>query len=357
MPETPLIQSILPSQIIMVRPEYFAFNEQTALTNYFQKKARGLTEQEVYDQAMREFDNTVEMYLKNDIDVIVHDTTDGNRDVSKINKAKARPDEIFPNCVVTFPGWGLPETIGRSGQKVDKNKTYAMVLPMLVENRQWERPSLVRFLKSQEYEIIDDILPNSVEYYEQNNMALEGTGAMVLDRSNKIIYSAISDRANQELAGYFTEAVGYKLKSFNTKPSYNPVTRKFEPIYHTDLVMHIGDKYHNVCSTRIVDEERDSLLEGMRVHRDVNEFTEAQAAAYCGNSQPVVNRKGDKFLSMSKRGYSSLSNEWINRFETRYNTGIIYSAIDTIEENGGGSMCCVSQEGRHIIVSSPALAA
>lgn len=337
-------QVILPSQLVMVRPEYFAFNKQTSLTNLFQANVDNLSEQQVYNAAMAELDAFLATVRRENIDVIVHDTTNGKKtDVSKIDKKMALPDEIFPNCIVTFPGRDIKHlgTIGRSKQKIEEDKTYAILMPMLTENRQREKPSLVQFLKDSDYVVIDDLFPEPLESYESKGMALEGTGALVLDRSHQDAYMAISPRANLELAGLFTDAVGYDLISFNTKKY------KGDPVYHTDLLMHVGGQYHNICSSMIADEDKARVLDAARRYRTVHELTEEQFLAFCGNSQPVLNADGQEFLVMSKKAFDAYG-PLIKTLERDHKIKVINSPIDIIEQAGGGSGCCLLQEGRHV---------
>src|SRR5262245_17077237 len=127
-------QIVLPNQLIMVKPELFGYNPETSTTNVFQHAAGN--PQEDHDQALIELDAYYQMYLKNRIDVIMLDTTGGKKTkVHEIKASDARPDEIFPNCVVTFPGSDIKHmgTVGRSGHVIDEKETYAFVMPMLEE--------------------------------------------------------------------------------------------------------------------------------------------------------------------------------------------------------------------------------
>jgi hypothetical protein len=336
---------VLPTQLIMVKPEFFGFNTETSKSNVFQHAAMGaLNVQDKHDCALKEFAGYHQMYIDNDIDVLVLDTTDGKKtDVTKIDYEQARPDEIFPNCVVTFPGSDLKRigSIGRSGQSIDEKATYAIFMPMLEKNRQREKPAMVEFLKKNDYKVIEDVFEHDLSVYESQRRALEGTGALVLDRPNKVIYCALSDRADKELAQQFSDIVGYELVTFNT------VKIAGKPIYHTDLITHIGGTYQNIASDFIAPEDKKRVLDVMQTYRKVYTLRPEQFMVFCGNSQPIMNRKGEEFLSLSTRAYDGFGPELREKIAINHGVRFIHADISTIETVGGGSGCCLALEGKH----------
>ena len=85
--------------------------------------------------------------------------------------------------------------------------------------------------------------------------------------------------------------------------------------------------------------QKESILS---THKEIIEITEAQLQQFAGNMLQVQNTAGEKFLVMSQSAYRSLSQEQIQNIE-KYNE-IIYSDLNTIETNGGGSARCMLAE-------------
>ena len=64
--------------------------------------------------------------------------------------------------------------------------------------------------------------------------------------------------------------------------------------------------------------------------------------SFAGNMLQVENKKGEKILVMSARAFNALTLAQVRELE-KYNH-IIYSALDSIETNGGGSARCMIAE-------------
>src|SRR6266571_4626204 len=78
--------SYLTDTVVMVRPDYFSFNAETAKTNGFQNKFNTSAE-EIRDLALNEFDNMVSNLRNHSIRVVV---LPSKKDV-------VTPDAVFPN--------------------------------------------------------------------------------------------------------------------------------------------------------------------------------------------------------------------------------------------------------------------
>lgn len=326
---------VLPSQIVMVRPKFFGFNAETSETNLFQKDVQHLSAQAIHDQAIEEFEGFLAMYRAQGIDVAVHDAR-------QVESSFVRPDEVFPNCVVCFSGKDLDglERLGASSVQIDKTKTYAVAMPMLVESRRRERPLMLEYLYSQGFEIVDDFFEEGLEGIEKQGRALEGTGALVLDYAHKIVYCAISQRADKALAEEFARGIGFELVSFETE-AYKAMS-----VYHTDLLMHIGGAYHNICAEMIAAKDRERVVKKAQEYRDVYELSNEQFCNFCGNSQPVVNAQGQEFLAMSRRAHDAFG-DLEHILKDKHDVQLISSPIEMLETAGGGSGCCLSLEARH----------
>ena len=107
------MQSQTTSNILMIRPVNFAFNEQTAESNAFQDvKSKSWTNSVTQQDALQEFDAMVSQLRTAGVNVIVYDDT----------PEPHKPDSIFPNNWISFH---------HSGK--------VCLYPMQAENRRLER--------------------------------------------------------------------------------------------------------------------------------------------------------------------------------------------------------------------------
>ncbi len=292
----------------MVRPANFMFNEQTAVTNAFQTNDEGGRAANVNTLALQEFDNFVLKLKEAGVNVIVmHDT---------LNPIK--PDAIFPNNWISFHGNGT-----------------LITYPMATENRRLERRE----------DIIDALglifnINNrySFEASEQENQFLEGTGSMILDRPNKIVYACLSPRTDIFLLDRFCLLMGYQLVSFFS------TDRDGKEIYHTNVMMAIADRYAVICLESIKDEEKRNEVRNSleRSGKEVIELTFDQVLHFAGNMLQVEGYPGQRILVMSQQAYDSLTQSQIEKLKS-YNP-ILAIPIDTIEKYGGGSVRCMMAE-------------
>lgn len=289
----------------MIRPVDFKFNEQTAGNNKFQV-ASG--QSDVQSLALNEFDGFVDLLRKNDVDVTVVDDT----------LEPETPDSIFPNNWVSFH---------------DDGSVY--LYPMFSENRRLERRKEILDGLKEKFEVnhVSDL-----SFYETQYTFLEGTGSMVLDRVNKIAYACLSVRTDQEVLDNFCLLTGYESVSFQAVDSTN------FPIYHTNVMMCIGDQFAVICLDAIPNqEERLAVTLSLNsTGKQIIEITLDQMNHFAGNMLQVANQSGESLLVMSEQAYLSLTADQINILE-KY-ARIIYAPLYTIEKNGGGSARCMLAE-------------
>lgn len=289
----------------MIRPVNFLYNKETAVNNAFQVQS---PETDVQQKAIGEFDRFVEKLRSNNIDVtVVNDTPEPHT-----------PDSIFPNNWISFHNDGT-----------------IVLYPMFAHNRRLERkPDVLNEVKSSfsTTRVID------LTEYEHNDKFLEGTGSMVLDRDNKIAYACISPRTDEQV-----------LKDFCTRMNYSPVLfhavdKNGKAIYHTNVMMCVGDSFVVVCADSIVDKQEQAAVVTSinNSGKEVIAITPDQMNHFAGNMLQVQNREGKKFLVMSTQAYQSLTPQQLSLLE-QYNE-IIHSPLDTIESNGGGSARCMMAE-------------
>jgi hypothetical protein len=293
------------SSILMIRPVNFGFNEQTAGSNAFQVKAEG---EHIHRQALQEFDNMVAKLRSEGIDVtVIQDTP-----------SPATPDSIFPNNWISFHGDGT-----------------VYLYPMQAENRRAERRrEILRDLKNSfRIENIQDL-----SFFENDDKFLEGTGSMVLDRENKIAYACLSPRTNTEVLSKFCEMEGYSVCCFHAADS------KGIAIYHTNVMMCIGEEFAVICLESIEDQqERQQVINSLENSgKEIVEISFVQMAQFAGNMLNLKSTSGESLLVMSERAFKSLTEQQVQQLE-KY-TRLVYFPIETIENNGGGSARCMIAE-------------
>ncbi|WP_311324740.1 citrulline utilization hydrolase CtlX [Capnocytophaga sputigena] len=296
--------------VLMVRPVRFRMNEQTVVNNYFQEEM-DLKNDEINRQAQQEFDVLVEKLRTVGVKVIVVD------DIYEQNT----PDSVFPNNWITF----------------HQNGDIA-IYPMFAENRRRERREDI--LDKVEAEGFD--IENVYDYTdaEKENIFLEGTGAMILDRVNRKAYCALSPRADEDLFIEFCEDFEYTPVIFK---AYQQVGNEQLPIYHTNVMMALGVDFAVVCLDTITDKsERKNLLHHLKEDKkEVINITPEQMCQYAGNMLQVQG-KNSTYLVMSDAAYNALTPQQIQTIEKH--TQILHSNLETIETCGGGSARCMMAE-------------
>jgi len=298
------------NSILMIRPNNFGYNEETALDNHYQNQ--GSLEMNSNENAQKEFDNMVFNLRQNGISVYVFQDDDINY----------TPDSIFPNNWISFHENG---DVG--------------LYPMYAENRRLERrPEVIKFLEDEGFNI-DNIVDYSSA--ESENKFLEGTGSMILDRENRIAYCSISKRSNEELFIEFCEDFEFTPVLFN---SYQSVGDKRLPIYHTNVMMCVATNYVVICLDSIDDKKQRKNVSNFinESGKKLIEISEKQVESFAGNMLELLNDKGDSILVMSKSAENSLSE--IQKNSIKKYSKIISSNINTIEVCGGGSARCMMAE-------------
>lgn len=296
--------------VFMVRPTQFRLNEQTAVNNYYQDEGVEIIDQN--HKAQDEFDAFAKALQEKGITVITISDDDKND----------TPDSIFPNNWIS----------------THQNGDVALY-PMFAENRRLERrPEVLDRLEKEGFKIV-----NIVDYTsaEEEGFFLEGTGSLLLDRVNKKAYCSISPRADEELMIEFCEDFEYTPVLFT---AFQTVEENRLPIYHTNVMMALGENYAVICLDCIDDKkERKNVLNHLKEDgKEVIAITEDQVNSFAGNMMQVHNSNGERFLVMSDQAYKSLSKDQISKLE-KYNE-ILHPSISTIETLGGGSVRCMMAE-------------
>ncbi|MDR6460310.1 hypothetical protein J2786_003433 [Chryseobacterium vietnamense] len=295
--------------VLMIEPIAFGYNAETAKNNYFQVEQTG---SDIQSKALAEFNTFVGKLREKGINVItIKDTLDPHT-----------PDSIFPNNWVSFH---------KDGKVV--------LYPMFASNRRVERrEDIIESIQNQGFEVaeIDDW-----SFSETQGHFLEGTGSMIFDHDNKIAYGSVSLRLDEKLFREFCTKFGFTPVVFH---SFQTVGTERLPIYHTNVMMCVADQFVVICLDCIDDElEREKVVETIKgLGKEIIEISEEQMQQFAGNMLQVQNKDGEKFLVMSQTAYQSLSSEQVAAIE-KY-CEIIYSDLNTIEVNGGGSARCMLAE-------------
>lgn len=315
--------------VVMIYPDTFKFNPETYVSNGYQKKLGNLTQEQVNLIARKEFENEVKTLRENGINVMVLHSVD----------CVETPDAVFPNNWLSFHNKKL------------------VLYSMRNENRSAERQpeNLIRILKEngiEEPEIID------LSYHEKQREikdgfsvcteALEGTGSLVLDRVNKIAYATESVRTTKKVFDEWCSLMGYQGVFFHaTAYKEDEATGQlFEdgPVYHTNVVMGIGEKFAVVCLESIKDDkERRMVHENLQKSgREIIEISNKQVNKYCGNVIELRSTVGEPIITMSKTSYDAFTTE--QKIKLEGFGKVIRHEIPVIETIGGGSIRCTIAE-------------
>jgi len=292
-------------EILMVRPYQFYFNNQTAANNFFQSN---INIENANELAIAEFDIMVEQLRAHQIKVnVVQDTKD-----------PSTPDAIFPNNWISTHAGGT-----------------LCLYPMYAENRRAERKSTVLDFLHSNYKI-QNIL--DLTDLEKEGKFLEGTGSMVLDRQNKIAYGCLSERLDKEAFTDWCDKMQFNPIAFKS------VDDKAQPIYHTNVMMCMGDQFVVICLESIPDElEKQIMLESfLQTNKEVISISQDQLNHFAGNMLQVFDFNEKPHLIMSEQAYASLHPAQLKSLE-KYNP-ILPISIPTIEALGGGSTRCMMAE-------------
>ena len=293
------------SNILMIRPVQFAYNAETAVNNSFQVASNDASVQE---KALQEFDGFVAKLQANGIDVtVIQDTAEPHT-----------PDSIFPNNWISFHSNGT-----------------ICLYPMFAVNRRQERKQHVLDAIYEKF-----VVDSNIDFTgsEANHLFLEGTGSMVLDRDKQIAYACLSPRTDKGLLELFCKQFNYTPISFIANDDSG------KPIYHTNVMMCVADKFVVICLASITDvSERNAVIQSIENSgKTIVDISFHQMNHFAGNMLQVCNQQGNAFLVMSTQAYNSLTAAQVATIENYQ--PIIHADITTIETNGGGSARCMMAE-------------
>jgi hypothetical protein len=295
--------------VVMVPPKEFGFNPQTALDNEFQHSS-SLSAEQVREKAMDEFSKMVSSLRQHGVNVMPLDYT---------LSSMATPDAVFPNnWFCSLPNGELH------------------LFPMACENRREEvrTQQLQQLLTKHRFKLQsthDQWLAAAAD-----QTFLESTGVMIFDHLNKELYAGLSQRCDRDLLERFAEQVGYKTITFQTQ------TDSGTPVYHTNVMMALGERFAVICDEVIPEFERRYVIKQLAKTKQVISITADQMAHFCGNILQLENHQGDKVIAMSQSAFDHFTDAQKAQLATHGQ--LLPFDVSTIESIGGGSVRCMLAE-------------
>jgi hypothetical protein len=299
----------LAGAVLMIRPTRFESNPLTLESNAFQEDPDA-SPAEQQEAALDEFDALVKTLNAHGIETFVFSDT----------REPHTPDSVFPNNWVTLHADGS-----------------VVLYPMEASNRRTERRlDIIEALDREHGFFVRDIV--DLSWHEKAGNFLEGTGSMVLDRSNRIAYACLSSRTWLDALGDFAQRMDYEVIAFEA------TDRDGIPIYHTNVLMNVGEATAVICAEAIADEtQRSAVLNSLwKTNHQVVYLTFDQLESFAGNMLELRNADGERVIAMSQQAYDSLNEQ--QKEILAANGRIAASPIDNIELSAGGSVRCMLAE-------------
>jgi hypothetical protein len=296
------------NNILLIRPSNFVFNPETADSNSFQNNMAGLEKETVKQKVSEEFEGFVSTLKSKGVNLMIFDDTEFPQ----------KPDAIFPNNWISFHSDGT-----------------VILYPMFAKNRREERRS----------DIVDELKKNfnitnivDLSGYEKQYKFLEGTGSMVFDHINKIAYACLSARTDKELFIQVCEILNYKPVYFLAQDNNG------KEIYHTNVMLCIGEKFAIICLDRIADKyEREIVSQSLsKTGHEIIEISNGQMNHFAGNMLVLQINSTKHILVSSQSAFDSLDDNQKKEIEKQCE--IVPLPIKTIETIGGGSVRCMMAE-------------
>lgn len=298
------------SRVILVRPDGFGFDPQTARTNSFQRTG---SDDQVRELAREEFDALIAVLDHLGIGITVLDPVDPQA-----------PNAVFPN------NWFSTHADGT-----------LVLYPMCTPSRRTERdPAFVQTLAREGFRVgrvIDLTAQERAERY------LEGTGSLVLDRERMVAFAAIGPRTSERALNIWCGAMhGHQVPFLATADG----TLTGQPMYHTNVVMSIGERFAVVCLEALpYPVDRDDLWAELdRMDKEIVTITLAQMHAFVGNMLELASlgNDADRAILLSDTAFAALKPD--QRMVLERHAQLVPVAVPVIERVGGGSVRCMVAE-------------
>ena len=298
------------NSVLMIKPLNFGFNSETAGSNSFQKSSFLVSGLDIKKKGIEEFDNFVAKLRNAEINVFAFQDQHN----------KKLPDAVFPNNWISFHQDGK-----------------VILYPMLSKKRREERREDVVDILSHKFKFN---ITEKIDYSPLENIEkyLEGTGSIVFDHINKLAYGNISTRTDENTFFQYCNKIGYQGISFEATTSTK------QEIYHTNVLLSVGEDFAVICSDVIRDKtEKDRILTILqKTKTQIIEISEEQMNNFCANILQLSNNQGQKIIAMSDTAFDNFNEVQLELL--KQNGRIVHSNLATIENYGGGSARCMLAE-------------
>ncbi len=300
--------------VLMIRPAAFDYNPETAVTNSMQQRPGSGGSLAHNHVARAEFQHVVSALQSEGIRVCVVDDT----------PMPPKPDAIFPNNWVSFHSDGT-----------------VVLYPMHAENRRRERRRDVIELAAEQVGFkVTRVL--DLSHHESEGRCLEGTGSLVLDHTNRVAYASVSPRTHPAVVDEWARELGY------TPVIFEAFDRAGAPVYHTNVLMCIGERLAVIGAEAIASGDRTRVLDRLHASgREVVEIGHAEIEHFAGNMLELASwdeALGDcRVLVMSASARQGLKPETYARLSACTDS-VLAVPIPTIEKLSGGSVRCMLAE-------------
>lgn len=296
------------SAVLMIRPANFGANAETAPSNAFQKSTA--IGPEIQARAAAEFDALAAALMAAGVQV----------ELFEDRPEPVTPDAVFPNNWVSFHADGS-----------------AWLYPLLAPNRRWERRGdILTAIKTERGYRLEDV--HDLSHAELDGRYLEGTGSLVLDRVNHIVYAGLSPRTDRRMLDEWAASAGYEALAFHARDT------RGRPVYHTNVMLCVGARFAVACLDSIADaaqrERVERRLSG--TGHEVIAISPYQMESFAGNMLELQGRGGRSIIAMSTRAERALNPGQRQAIEKHGR--IVAVPIDTIEDCAGGSVRCMLAE-------------
>jgi len=299
------------SAVILVRPTGFGYDPETAESNAFQQVR---LDADVKRKAAEEFDALLDALRHFGIRATVLDPVD-----------PTAPNGVFPN------NWFSTHTDGT-----------VVLYPMCSASRRVERDPQLRERLEQEGRHVRQVL--DLSRWEDRNLFLEGTGSLVLDRVHHLAFACISPRTSEPALNAWCEYLGHTPMPFLATMDG---TLTGQPVYHTNVVMSIGERFAVVCLDAMpYPAEREELRTALQdAGKELIPIGLDQMHRYVGNMLQLKGRNATAngfAILLSETAFQALRPD--QRLALQRHGQLVPVAVPTIEAVGGGSVRCMLAE-------------
>lgn len=293
-----------PDAVIMIRPHRFRSNPETQADNTFQRASQEADAEAIAASAHEQVTKASEQLRRAGVRVHVFE-----------DEGESTPDSVFPN------NWFSTHAGG-----------HVAVYPMAMANRRLERRwDIIEMLKA-DYRV-QDIIDYSA--LEADGLALEGTGAMVLDHVDRVAYAARSGRADPVALERFCTHFNYEPVVFDA------VDEAGVPVYHTNVLMCIATDFVMIGLDTLSNPARRAEVESRLAEsgRDIIALSHEQIANFAGNAIELQGSEG-RVLALSSRAAACLSEQQKQIIEQ--SCRLLPLDVSTVELAGGSVRCMLA---------------